>query len=305
MTVPMHRIAERMFNTPLLLEPGKAQSIADFYSPRVLGANVTVNTLVNTEPDGAQMGQFQPHVQRHAAIYEKEMLHVTADGVAVIEVEGSLVHKGSYLGKSSGVMSYEGIEAQIDTLEERLISAPSTVRGAVFELDSFGGEVAGCFALSRRIARLGDIIPTMAILNDHACSAAYLLASACDAITMPETGVVGSIGVVMMHVDYSRALDEDGVTVTLLHDGANKIDGHSFAPLPENVAARWQVELARMRTAFVDAVGQYRGSRFTADAARATEALTYDGPDAVEIGMVDAVADRVDAYAAFVDQLPG
>jgi capsid assembly protease len=62
------------------------------------------------------------------------------DGIAVIEIAGVLIHRGSWIGQSSGQTSYEGIAAQI----EAAASDPA-VRGLALEIDSFGGEVAGCF----------------------------------------------------------------------------------------------------------------------------------------------------------------
>ena len=56
-------------------------------------------------------------------------------------------------------------------------------------------------------------------------SAGYVLASQADRIVLPRTGAVGSIGVVVMHADLSGQLSDAGVTVTLIHSGAHKVDG--------------------------------------------------------------------------------
>ena len=67
-------------------------------------------------------------------------------------------------------------------------------KGVVFEVDSFGGELAGAFETTDLIARLSAEKPTLAILTDHTLSAAYLLASAARQIIIPEYGRAGSIG---------------------------------------------------------------------------------------------------------------
>lgn len=293
----MHRIAERLFNTPLMLDAGKAAIISEGFAGRVLGNGVTVNNLIAVEDGGAEMGVISNRLQRRAEKWGDSLLHVT-DGVAIIEVEGSLVHKGSWVGRSSGQTSYEGIAAQVAEA-----AGMFGVKGVVFEIDSFGGEVAGAFDIAEAIHDLGQDVPTMAILTDHACSAGYLLASACHEIVMPETGIAGSIGVVMLHADWSQHLENEGVAVTLLHDGAHKVDGNPYEALPESVRDRLQGQLADARQLFAETVGRYRGDRFNAAAALATEALTYHGREALDLGLVDAVARPRKAFEAFLDQV--
>jgi len=67
-----------------------------------------------------------------------EAPYPVVDGIAVIEITGVLIHRGGWIGQSSGQTSYEGIAAQI----EAAANDPS-VRGLAMEIDSFGGEVAG------------------------------------------------------------------------------------------------------------------------------------------------------------------
>ena len=64
-----------------------------------------------------------------------------------------------------------------------------------------------------------------------------LSASAADEIAVTTTGYAGSVGVVMRHVDFSRALANDGIAVTHIFAGAHKVDGNPFEPLPAAVHA--------------------------------------------------------------------
>lgn len=293
----MHHIAERMFNTPLMLDMAKAQVIANSLAPRILGEGITVNTMVHVGESAPQMGVVGDKL---GGAYERwgDSPLTICEGAALIEIEGTLAHKGRYIGKSSGVTTYEGIATQI-----RAAKSDPAVLGIVLEVDSFGGEVAGCFALAHEIHELAKEKPVMAILTDHACSAGYLLASAANTIAMPETGLAGSIGVVMMHADWSVALDKEGVSVTLLHDGAHKIDGNPYEPLPDGVRADLGALLAESRTLFCNTVGGFRGNRFTADDARKTEAQTFHGNEALRLGLVDAVATPDAAFDAFLNEI--
>lgn len=217
------------------------------------------------------------------------------DNVAVIPIEGTLVHKGGYVGMSSGRTSYQGLQTQVVRAAK-----DDAVKGVVFEVDSYGGEAAGAFETADVIAKLSEAKPTIAILTDFAFSAGYLMASAARQIVMPALGGAGSIGALRLHADVSKKLEKDGITVTVMAAGKRKTDGSSFSPLPDEVKTRMLSRLEEGRQIFAGAVGRYRGNRFPMAAAMATEAGDYSGAEAVKIGMADAVGAPKDAFEAFL-----
>ena len=216
------------------------------------------------------------------------------DGIAVIEIAGTLVHRGAWIGQSSGLTSYEGIAAQI----QAAVADPA-VRGIALDIDSFGGEVAGAFDLADRIRAARAQKPVQAFVAEHALSAGYVLASQADRIILPRTGAVGSIGVVALHTDMSGALDQKGIAVTLIHAGAHKIDANPYQPLPEAVHDQMQRELEVVRFLFAETVAAGRGDRLPHTAALATEAAVFRGADAIAAGLADELADPVTAFRAF------
>jgi len=216
------------------------------------------------------------------------------DGIAVIEISGVLIHRGGWIGQSSGQTSYEGIAAQIDAA-----AGDPSVRGLALEIDSFGGEVAGIFDLADRIRAIRASKPVWAFVAEHAFSAGYALASQADRILLPRTGAVGSIGVVVMHADLSGELDQDGVRVTLIHSGRHKVDGNPYQPLPDAVRDDIQREIDVLRFLFTQTVAAGRAERLSQEAALATEAATYRGADAVAAGLADEVTDLQRGFAAF------
>ncbi|TAK50244.1 MAG: S49 family peptidase [Xanthobacteraceae bacterium] len=295
-------IAAHVFNVPLMVEPGKLQAALIGLGARLVEGGIQLPGVVAVDHIAFAGGRPSDSMGRIGnplgRSYEKagvgDYLLDRVDGIGVIPIEGTLVHKGKFVGQSSGETSYEGLQAQIT----RATADPS-IKGVVFEVDSFGGEVAGAFETAKMIAALSDEKPTLAILTDFAMSAGYLMASAARQIVMPETGGAGSIGVVTIHTDMSRALENDGVKVTLLSSGAHKVDGHPFGPLADDVRASIQARLDRSRELFAGAVGAFRGKRLTKDAALATEAQTYFGSDAVAAGLVDGIIDPSRAFAEF------
>lgn len=299
----LSRIASRALNAPLMIHPQKAAAIAIGLGARLTGSELEfaggVEAVAHVAFDNGRpsMGVLGDRLGRaYDRVSRKPYDMVGA--VAVIPVEGSLVHKGAWVESSSGETSYQGLQAQVS----RALADP-TVRGVVFEVDSFGGEVAGAFETAGMIHALSQVKPTIAILTDHAYSAGYLMASAARQIVIPETGGAGSIGVITMHVDMSQALEQRGMKVTILSAGEHKADGNPYEPLPDDVAAKIRGRLQEARQLFADTVGRFRGKRFSASAAMATEARDFVGAEAVKAGLVDAMGSPFEAYQAFVSTI--
>jgi capsid assembly protease len=293
------RIAAKMFNTRLAVHKGKAAAIMAGLGGRVIGGRIQFSDSVEVLNHSAfhnsnlMAGTLTDRIGKTSvAIYE------TVRGAAYIPVEGTLVHKGSWVESDSGETSYQGLQSQI----QRARRDPS-VKGAVFEFDTCGGEVSGMFETADMLADLSAEKPTIAILSDCAYSAGYLLASACRSIIVPEQGGAGSIGVITMHADMSKALEAQGVNVTIFAAGEHKADMNPFGPVPEDVALALLADIESARVAFCQAVSTFRGPRLSFENAMATEAQCYTGAAAVEAGLVDATGHPYEAFNAFLDQL--
>ncbi len=296
-------LATRVFDTPLFMHAGKAQAALCAIGERLVEGGITIEADAETvehvafeggRPSLGRIGDGLGRMFERAGVRPYDMV----DNVAIIAVEGTLVHKGGYVGASSGRTSYQGIQTQVQRARK-----DEAVKGVVFEVDSFGGEAAGAFETADMIGQLSAEKPTLAILTDFGMSAGYLMASAARQIVMPPTGGVGSIGAVVLHADVSRKLKKEGVRVTILTAGAHKADGNPLQSLPAEVAERITAELEAGRQAFAASVGRYRGERFTAEAALATEARSYRGTDAAAIGMVDALGSGAEAFDLFLAEL--
>lgn len=303
MSILRAELAGRIFNTTLLIDGAKANTILSAIGERLAEGGVSLAPGFATvdhvafDPARTSMGRLGDRLGR---AYDREGMapYDMVGSVAIIPIEGTLVHKGAYVGMSSGRTSYQGIQTQVARA-----ARDDRVLGVVFEVDSFGGEAAGAFETADMIARLSAAKPTMAILTDFALSAGYLMAAASRQVVMPEAGAAGSIGAVTLHADMSQKLEKEGIRVTVLNAGARKADGNPFSPLAPDVAARMLARLEAGRQTFAAAVGRYRGKRFTKDAALATEADSYTGSEAVGMGLADALGHGNEAFEMFVKQI--
>jgi len=282
-----------------MVDPAKAMVFLSGLGPRITGREITFHGI-DLPSAGAEQATPPARVslfgndlaQRHQR--NGAQPYAVIDGIAVIEIAGTLVHRGAWIGQSSGLTSYEGIAAQLQAA-----LADPAVRGVALDIDSFGGEVAGAFDLADRILAARAQKPVQAFVAEHALSAGYVLASQADQIILPRTGAVGSIGVVALHTDMSGALDQKGIAVTLIHAGAHKVDANPYQPLPEAMHDQMQRELEVVRFLFAETVAAGRGDRLTQAAAMATEAAVLRGADAIAAGLADELADPVTAFRSF------
>lgn len=303
MSLRFAQVAQRVFNTPLMYDPRKAEAFL-----HGLGSRIAGDTVVITNPAGAVdhiagsdgrplAGKLGGRLER-AYTRHNVLPFAMVDNVAIIEVEGTLVHKGGWIGNNSGETSYQGLQAQIAMARK----APQ-VKGVVFEYDSYGGEVSGAFETAAALSQLSREKPTISILTDFAYSAGYLLASQSRQIVLPRFGGAGSIGVIMIHADYSQALDQEGVRLTIIRSGEKKAEGNPYEPLSSEIAEKWQRQADVMRAEFAGAVEQGRSKRITKAKALATEAGVYDAGEAVTMGLADAIGDPLEAFDAFVSEV--
>jgi signal peptide peptidase SppA len=274
------RLSDRLLNTPLLIHPAKAQIILSLLSGRI-GLDASLFTAEDGM-DAPEANRFTGSARR--ADGSTSMMR-TADGVAIVPVLDTLVNRGAWLDSRSGLTSYEGIAAQL-----REAGQDPEVRSVLLDISSPGGEAAGMAGLADLIRSVRQTKPVTAFVNDMAASAAYGIASAANEIVISPTSILGSIGVVMLHADRSGELAAQGVKPTLIFAGSHKVDGNPFEPLSDAVRADLQASVDAHYRQFLDTVAAGRGRKLTADMARATEARTFIGTEAIRLGLADRIA---------------
>lgn len=295
----LRRVAARVFNRPQLISPAGAAAVVGGLSTRLGVARLR-------EADGTLRAFQADEADREASSWDWDGPDRRADrrlfaldeetGIALVPIEGELVHRFGHLDPWSGMTGYDGIACKVTAAAE-----DPAVRGILLDVDSPGGEVYGCEACAEAIRAAAAAKPVWAIANELCCSAAYWLASAAASLFLPATADVGSIGVVALHADFSRALDEDGVTVTMIHSGAHKVDGNPYEPLPAPVREEFQRQSDLIYGRFVAAVARGRG--LDEAAVRGTEARVFLGQEAVDAGLADAVASAEEVYREFARRL--
>lgn len=276
-------LAQRLFNTPLAIHPSKAEIVIAALSERLGIIRI----------DAASMSSFD---ELSRSGQNPRLGYDVVEGVAIIPVQGTLVQKLGSLRPYSGMTGYDGIRMN-------LLSAmvEPDVKAVVFDINSPGGEVSGCFDLVDTIYSCRGEKPIWAILNEYAYSAAYAIASATDHITVPRTGGTGSIGVIWMHMDMSQAIKDNGLNVTIVRHGDRKAETNPYSPLTKKALQSSQEDIDEVGKLFADTVARNRG--ISSDSILSLQAATFQGQSSIEKGLADSVMAPDAAFLALLETL--
>lgn len=217
-----------------------------------------------------------------------------AGGIAIIPIHGSLINRFSH---SWGfVTGYNFIRNQLKAALD-----DDDVKIIVFDVNTYGGEVAGCFETADEIFLSRGDKPLIAVVDTNCYSAGYALASSCDRIIVTPSGGVGSIGAMCMHVSLEKMLDNFGVKVTPIYSGSHKVDGNPYKDLPESVRAEIQTGVDSSRDLFVSLVARNIG--LSEKVIYDTQAATYRTPEALAMGLIHEIATPSEAALKLLTQL--
>jgi signal peptide peptidase SppA len=259
-------VAERAFNRPLLIEMGKAKVISSVLENRLFG---------NSTKD-LSLQKFENHNM-------DSRLNIV-DGVAIIPITGTLLHRGNWISAESGTLTYTSLRTMIIDAANN----PS-VKSILLDIDSGGGEVDGNFELASLIREINDSTkPVVAVANGSAFSGAFSLGVAAGKFYVTPTGGVGSVGVIIQHIDFSKRNEIVGVKITNVVAGEKKAELSSDFPLSDSARQMLQDEVNRIADIFVDHVSEMRGidRQIVLD----QKAGLIFGEKSVRINFVDGIA---------------
>lgn len=238
-----------------------------------------------------KMEEYQARGGRADEI-EVPNLYQRQGNVGTISISGSLVSgRTSPLYQYFGIVGYENIKAAIlegvkDKGADKLMLIGN----------SGGGAVDGCSDCAEFIRAAASVKPMNAHANFTA-SACYWLISAAPHITLSDTGIAGSIGIIRIHTEYSQADKKEGITRTVLRAGENKARMNPYEPLTKEVLAAEQKKMDYLHDRFISAVAHQRDTSKAVVKRDYGDGSTFIGTMALDVGLVDAVGDMSAALA--------
>lgn len=286
----------RILDRPHLATPAVLQSVL-----RVMAERSGRDLVISGLPDLAAQHLDAPAVTAwfddddEGAATANQRPYQVHDGMAIIPVRGTLVMRNG-LHPECGMTGYEGLSTKIE-----LARLDPAVHALVLDVDSGGGEAAGCFEVADQLWDFRQEKPLWASCTPEAYSAAYALVSQAERVFVPIVGGTGSVGVISVHVDQSARLAQDGMAVTIIQAGARKSDGHPYAPLPDAVRDRWQAITDEIRSEFVARVARGRG--ISEAVILATEADCLTPTESLRLGFATDQGDLDACLSALSDHL--
>lgn len=283
-------LLERIALDPLMISADADRLFAASVETVVSNEQV-MEAISSSDQMGSEDDDFWPAADSWMADYRP---YNVKDGVLQIPVMGTLLHRFT-MSFGRWATGYKYIEMAL-----KRGMADANVNAIAMVIDSPGGEVAGCFELCAKIIAASKEKKIRAFAADHAYSAAYAIACSCDQIIVTKSGGVGSVGVVTAHVEYSKMLEDMGIKVTFIFAGDHKVDGNSYEKLPKAVKDRIQVRINKIYGTFCSHVAE--GRAMEEEDVRATNALTYDADEALEVGFADKIGALEDEMAIYADE---
>ena len=231
--------------TPWALMPERLHALASVVTRWSIGTTPDTDTLKKIELD-----RVAREMRRTASASP------VTGGIAVLPLYGVITQRGNMVDAVSGpgMTSTQQFAAAL-----RDLLADDAVSQILIDIDSPGGSVYGVAELADEIMAARSHKPVVAIANSLAASAAYWIGCAASEFYVTPGGEVGSIGVWQAHQDFSRALDEAGVTTTLISAGAFKVEGNPYSPLDHEAQSFIQSRVDEYYAAFARAVSRGRG----------------------------------------------
>lgn len=210
------------------------------------------------------------------------------NGIAVIPVSGVLRDEVDFMVRWGAAGCYQLIERDFNQAMDN-----QTVKGVLFYFNTPGGSAIGC-------KRVADIIfdgrgekPIRAFVQGICGSAGFYMAAACDRIESTADSLVGSIGTIMPHQEYSGWLKELGINATVFTNAESPKKGHGniYEPLSDEARKSLQSFVDSYGRPFINDVARYRGITPEDVIANYGQGEAIRADVAIKKGVIDAVVE--------------
>lgn len=236
----------------------------------------TIMQMLASRLAGGDVPEFEAAINRQPARSEGK--------VVVLPMVGTMTQRASMMTEHSGMLSTDTFGRQLDGLA----NDPS-VKSIILDIDSPGGSTFGVDELAQKIRSAGIKKRIVAVANSMMASAAFWAGSAATKVFAAPGSLVGSIGVIMTHIDHSEALATEGVKYTFVTAGKYKAAGNATEPLDENALSYMQGLVDQGYEQFTSAVALNRGVSKATVKSDYGQGKVLTARDALKAGMVDGI----------------
>lgn len=179
-----------------------------------------------------------------------------------------------------------------DCVRAELYEYKAEGKPVCFVFDSCGGSTVGLLSLANQIKDYP--YPTLAYVDGSCCSAAYMLASACDKIIATKDSELGSIGVLAVLADITEMDKQMGVEFTVLRSRDAKALYNPHEKVNKDVVESVMAKLMAFDAIFYDFVETNRPVNM--DAITGLAGGTVLANEAKSLGLCDDIIDYLGKY---------
>ncbi len=199
--------------------------------------------------------------------------------VAVIPIKGVLTQHGGCGGNTCEEIG-DWVEAA---------AGDNGIKAIVLDVDSPGGSVFGVQETGEKIRQAREVKPVFAVVNSMAASAAYWLVSQATKVVATPGADIGSVGVIMVHADYSAYLEKEGVKFSYITSSEHKAEGNWTEALADDARAHMQSRVDDYHATFVDAISKGRQVTKSLVSNDFGQGRMFGAAKAKDIGMIDKI----------------
>lgn len=238
-----------------------------------------VNIASDQDKPEVQAGIITADWTRALDDYVEGRAEVESNSVGIISVYDTVM-KADFCG-------WAGTMTMANQL--KWMDAHPNVRAIILDIDSPGGQVDGTATFADAIKN--SKTPVIAVVNDGmACSAAYWIASAADAVYATHAhSEVGSIGVYATLADYSKYYEEKGIRVEDVYAQQSTEKNKAYKDWLAGDATEFVKRLSNIATEFIATVKENRKGKLNTDVADPFKGAVYNATQATAIGLIDGI----------------
>lgn len=240
----------------------------------------------NPEADDAEDPcSVDPSLQVEDPDAEPPWNYEVQGNVGVITIRGPLVNNDCDWNEYLGVTSYNDIR------EAAVYGANDNVDALLMCIDSGGGAVSGCSDTARMIRMISEKVkPVYAFSDGTMASAAYWIGSAAKQVYNSDTAILGSVGVITSHMEYSKMYKDMGIGAEVLRAGEFKALANSLEPLTPKARDQIKEQLDGAYGVFISTVAEHRNVTLAVADQQMGQGREFFGIKAVTSGLSDGVS---------------
>ena len=174
------------------------------------------------------------------------------------------------------------------------------IAGVLALIDSSGGEPVATEAIANGLKN--SSMPVAAYIVEVGASGGYLVATGADIIVASPFSDVGSIGVTMSYLDYTKQNRSEGIEFVSLSSAKFKDSGTPDKPLTSEERALFERDLKIYHNEFVKQVAENRDMDIL-DVHKLADGSTMPGSLALEAGLIDSLGDKETVREWFANEL--